>query len=84
MIYGVNHPDKSSGNEEACEGRDIGLLQDTWEVDAWGAWGAQWRDVFVLDRDGVVVGVYNLTEHDLGEEANQAELVALFDEASGL
>lgn len=83
MIYGVNHPAHSSGNEEMCEGRDLGLLQDTLETDAWTAWQATWRDVFVLDREGELVGILNLTENDLGEEESRDEMLALFDEATG-
>lgn len=46
-------------------GRFIPLLQDTVEVDAWGAWQVEYRDVIILDRDNIPVGVFNLTEHDL-------------------
>lgn len=46
-------------------GRFIPLLQDTADVDAWTAWQVEYRDVIILDRDNVPVGVFNLTEHDL-------------------
>jgi len=41
------------------------LLQDTVEVDAWGAWQVEWRDLVILDAENKVVGVINLTDHDL-------------------
>ena len=84
MIYGVNDPDESEGNEEMCDGRDLGLLQDTHDVDAWGLWDADWRDTYVLDRDGQLVGIYNLTQYDLSDPDNQDGLIALLDEAAGL
>jgi hypothetical protein len=46
-------------------GRFIPLLQDTAEVDAWTAWQVEYRDVIILDRDNIPVGVFNLTDHDL-------------------
>ncbi len=41
------------------------MLQDTVEVDAWGAWQVEWRDLVILDAENKVVGVINLTDHDL-------------------
>ena len=81
MIYGVNDANEGAGNEEMCDGRDIGLLQDTPQVNAWGSWDAVWRDVFVLDRNGELVGILNLTESSLAEPENVEALQALFDEA---
>lgn len=46
-------------------GRFIPLLQDTVEIDAWAAWAVDYRDVVILDRDNIPVGVFNLTDHDL-------------------
>jgi hypothetical protein len=46
-------------------GRFIPLLQDTVEVDSWTAWQVEYRDVIILDRDNIPVGVFNLTDHDL-------------------
>lgn len=41
------------------------MLQDTVEVGAWGAWQVEWRDLVILDAENKVVGVINLTDHDL-------------------
>lgn len=57
------------------------MLQDTADVDAWGAWKAEWRDLFVLTPDGDVVDVINLTEYDLAEPDNQDLARELFDQA---
>ena len=46
-------------------GRVIPFLQDVKDVNAWRKWEVVYRDVIILDRDGVPVGVFNLTEHDL-------------------
>lgn len=77
MILGVNGIGYESGNPTITEGRDLPWLQDTPEADVWTAWGIAYRDVVVLDADGVVVGVYNLTAHDLGVPDNYDELLEL-------
>ena len=71
------------GHESYCEGRDLPLLQETAEYPVWDDWAAEWRDVFVLDADGVVVDIYNLTSHSLGEEANVAEFEQIIATALG-
>lgn len=44
-----------------------------------------YRDVVVMGGDGVVVGVLNVTEHDLAESASEATLRGYVDDAlSGL
>ena len=63
------------------DGNDIGLLQDDTSTDAWGLWQAEWRDTYVLDADGALVGVLNLTDNDLREEAGDAALRELIDSA---
>lgn len=73
-LLAVNAAGLASGNAAASVGVDLPLLQDTASVDAWGQWGVTWRDVVVLDRDNVVVSVFNLTSHNL---ANAVEYDAL-------
>ena len=51
-------------------------------MDAWGAWGVEWRDVWVLDAEGVLVGVMNLTVHDLAEPENRAAMKELIESAA--
>ncbi|MCB9683519.1 MAG: hypothetical protein H6735_00595 [Alphaproteobacteria bacterium] len=76
-LLAVNQAGQESGVPVMAALGDLPLLQDTVEVDAWGAWGATWRDVVILDGDNLVVGVYNLTSHDLNDPANYAELEAM-------
>lgn len=55
-------------------GRTLPWLQDRADVDVWGAWQVEYRDVVIRDATGARVGVYNLTLHDLADPANQAAL----------
>ncbi|MDC0666658.1 hypothetical protein [Nannocystis radixulma] len=64
-LLGVNGVGLETGVPQMVAGRFIPLLQDVAEVDAWTQWEVVYRDVIILDRDGVPVGVFNLTEHDL-------------------
>ena len=79
-IVGVNENGYDSANETICDGRDIPWLQDTSGADWWGIWAPTYRDVLVLDSAGELAGVYNLTEHQLTDEANYVELKALIVE----
>jgi hypothetical protein len=63
------------------EGRTLPVLQDTDETQLWARWEVTYRDVRVLDASGAVHGVYNLTEHDLSDPANVAELQAVLEGA---
>ena len=62
---------------------DIPLLQDTEEAQAWTSWEANYRDVIIVDKDGVQVGVYNLTQNTLSNEDNYAELKELLKGFAG-
>jgi hypothetical protein len=71
---GVNAVGEEGGNPVICLGRTLPWLQDAADVNAWTRWAAVWRDVFVLDANLKVVGIYNLTNNDLGVPANYAAL----------
>lgn len=81
-IHGVNAVNLHHENDLMCEGRDIPWLQDTAEVNAWLAWDVVYRDVVILDRDNVKVGVYNLTTYDLSVPANYDALKTMLIEAA--
>lgn len=66
-LLGVNGIGFESGVPQMVSGRFIPLLQDVAEVDAWTQWEVVYRDVIILDREGVPAGVFNLTEHDLSQ-----------------
>jgi hypothetical protein len=77
-IRGVNAVGHESHNALICDGRTIPWLQDVAAVNAWGAWGARWRDVVVLDSSNVVIHVYNLDPpNNLGDPVKYAELKTL-------
>jgi len=63
-----------------ADGRDIALLQDTPDQDAWGTWGVTYRDVIVLDHDSAIIGVVNLTEFDLSQASTETTLREYVDQ----
>ncbi|MED5371060.1 MAG: hypothetical protein VX899_08615 [Myxococcota bacterium] len=73
-IIGVNEEGEELGN--ALVDSDLPWLQDSLEVDAWGAWGVEWRDVILVDVDGAFAGRTNLVIHDLGDPETYAALKA--------
>lgn len=81
-LLGVNGAGFESGVPLMADGRVIPLLQDTAEVDAWTAWQVEYRDVIILDRDNVPVGVFNLTEHDLSVMGEYAALKGMLVDAA--
>jgi len=82
-LLGINSMGSETGNAAACDGRDIPWLQDTITDQVWIDWNVTYRDVVILDTRGAVAAVYNLTEHDLADPANYAELKALLKQIAG-
>lgn len=74
QIIGVNGIGYESANERVTEGRDIPWLQDLEETDAWSLWEVQYRDVYILDQQGQLRFIYNLTTHDLANPTYASEL----------
>ena len=74
-IIGINEAGYESGNDAFTDGRDLPWLQDTTSVDMWNTWGVVYRDVFILDAEGTLLDVYNLSTHDLSVD---------YDELKGL
>jgi hypothetical protein len=81
-ILGVNGVGHEGGNETICDGRSIPWLQDEADVDSWELWEVTYRDVIILDAENRPIGVYNLTEHDLGNPDRYTELRQLLTEAA--
>ena len=82
-FHGVNETGYDHANASITSGRDIAWLQDTPAEDAWGRWAVQYRDVVVLDGEGTVAGVINVTDKDLRNPANEATLRGYVDAALG-
>ena len=81
QIIGLNHMDKSGGNELMTEGRDIPWLQDTESADVWTEWGVLYRDVIVLNGKNEYVAVINLSLDNLENEESYSELLSLIIES---
>jgi len=82
-IAGNNQVGAESESSLMADGRDLPLVQDTYDAKTWVAWQVQYRDVVILDADNVQVAVYNLTDHPLDDPANYAELKALLIATAG-
>ena len=74
-ILGVNETGYESANEAFCTDRDLPWLQDTPDSDMWGAWGVVYRDIFILDAEGVLLEVYNLSLHDLAVDYDDLKAI---------
>ena len=48
----------------------------------WGLWEVTYRDIWVLDADNELVGIFNLTGNSLGEAGNYETLRGLFEQAA--
>jgi hypothetical protein len=82
-IHGVNQAGHESGNAQACAGRVIPWLQDTWTDNVWGSWQVTFRDVVVLDDENKTVDIFNLTTHTLAVSEDYEELKAILVAAAG-
>lgn len=86
-IGGINDVGLDAGNEAIMAGRSLTWLQDVdlssnGKGDTWDTWGAEWRDVVVLDGTNTKVRVYNLTTYGLGTPANYEELKGILVDAA--
>lgn len=82
-IITINETGLESGNDDLIAVSSLPLVQDDTTANVWTNWGAEWRDVYILDEDNTVVAVYNLTEHDLSDASSFEELYELFVAAGG-
>lgn len=78
QILGINEVGHESGNATICDGRDLPWLQDVVAQDVWGVWAPVYRDVWVVDGDNMLVGVFNLTGNSLAIGANYDTLKGMF------
>ena len=66
--------DKSDGNENITEERDLPWLQDEENTDLWTQWEAVYRDVYLIAPDSSYHSQYNLSTFDLSDEDNKETL----------
>ncbi len=81
-ILGINAAGLEAGNATITAGRTLPWLQDTAADNVWASWNVVWRDVWILDTNNVPVGVFNLTEHDLGDPAQYAAFRTMLENVS--
>jgi len=82
QILGVNEIGYESGNAAVTMGRVLPWIQATAMANVWQDWKPGYRDVVLLDGASKVIGIYNLTTHDLSVPMNYAELKAMFINAA--
>jgi hypothetical protein len=78
-VAGINAAGLEEHNDLIMEGRVLPWLQDPFD-DVWSSWGAEWRDIFVVDGSGIVVDKRSLTSFDLQDDDNYAAYKALLAE----
>lgn len=65
QIIGINQFGFEESNDIITDGRDLGWLQNTEDINAWDLWDVAYRDVYILDQDHKLQVVFNLTENDI-------------------
>lgn len=73
-LLGVNWDSQPTFNPLVTSGRTLPWLQDNVQALVKFSWNAVYRDVRILDPHNRLAGVFNLTDHDLGVEANYLAL----------
>ena len=77
-VVGVNGMCCARANEQAVSEVALPWLQETYAEPVWAEWGADYRDVVVLDRHNRVFSVYSLRSNNLLYEENYQALRELF------
>lgn len=76
QLLAINQAGHEASTETMAALGDIPLLQDTPDANVWASWTAVYRDVVIVDAEGMRVEAYNLTTHDLSNPTNYADLKA--------
>ena len=88
QILGMNEIGHDSANAAMSAESDLPWLQDRDDnsdgiSDVWGgSWPSAYRDVQIVDRNGDVTDVYNVTNNDLRDADNFRALADLFIDAA--
>src|SRR5687767_12085882 len=77
-ILGINGASHAGFNSLVVYESTLPWLQDTRQDNVWGQWGVRWRDVRLVDSQGQLQAVYNLTDYDLSNSKNFTDLKQLF------
>lgn len=73
----INEDGYQSGLETMSGLGDLPVLQDGASSGVWDSWEATWRDVIIVDEEGIAVYNYNLTDNDLGDPINYEQLKSI-------
>ena len=77
-IFGINMTGTSSGVNIFSSSLNLPTVQDDSSLGIWSDWGAQWRDVYILNESNELVLVYNLTQYSLSNSTNYDTLMQHF------
>ena len=69
-LFGINMIGTGSGTASFTTSHTLPMVQDDSTLAIWNDWGAQWRDVYVLNENNELVLVYNLTQYSLADTTN--------------
>ncbi|MEM7246030.1 MAG: hypothetical protein AAF533_11855 [Acidobacteriota bacterium] len=79
VILGVNQLGRESGNALICAGRDLPWLQETVDQQVWTPWEIRYRDIAVVNRQGELVGTFNVTDNPISSDPTNVERRANYD-----
>ena len=74
QFIGLNGVGYEASNALMTEGRVLPWLQDVASVDVWTKWHVEYRDVVILDGQGLERARFNLTTHDLAQQVHRDAL----------
>ena len=77
-IFAINMIGTSSGASIFTSALNLPMVQDDSSLGIWSDWGAQWRDVYILNENNELVLVYNLTQYSLFNSSNYDTLMQHF------
>jgi hypothetical protein len=87
-IGGMQFQSTTADIDTAAAGANLPLVEETAQQPVWQAWGAQWRDLYILDRNGNLFAKLNLTNFDpdpsVQNGQNYAQLKSLFIQAEAM
>ena len=83
QIIGINTSASAHSDTSAiCSGRDLPFLQDTFTENVWGIWNALQWDIFILDRNGNLLQIYDVGDYNLTDQSHYDELKTILKQAA--
>jgi len=83
-IVGINRGTDSGYNSQVTAMSSLCWLQDTLTKSVWVAWGAEFRDLHIVNPLGERVAVFNATYNDLAKPENREEVKRLIRQAAAM